>query len=64
MESADATPRAVVYSALLHLGIVAFLALAMLNCTRWEGVADALPFFDPPLDAATADRLKRYAAKK
>ena len=42
MESAEATPRAVVYSALLHLGIVAFLALAMLNCTRWEGVADAL----------------------
>ena len=42
MENADATPRAVAYSALLHLGIVAFLALAMLNCTRWEGVADAL----------------------
>jgi hypothetical protein len=32
--------------------------------TRPKGVADALPFFDPPLDAATADRLKRYAAKK
>lgn len=42
MENADATPRAVVYSALLHLGIVAFLALAMLNCTRWERFADAL----------------------
>lgn len=42
MESADATPRAVLFSALLHLGIVAFLALAMLNCTRWEAVADAL----------------------
>lgn len=42
MESADATPRAVAYSALLHLGIVAFLALAMLNCTRWESVADVL----------------------
>jgi len=42
MESADATPRAVAYSALLHLGIVAFLALAMLNCTRWEAVANAL----------------------
>ncbi|MGH8215995.1 MAG: cell envelope integrity protein TolA, partial [Rhodanobacteraceae bacterium] len=42
MESADATPRAVAYSALLHLGIVAFLALAMLNCTHWEAVADAL----------------------
>lgn len=42
MESAEATPRAVAYSALLHLGIVAFLALAMLNCTRWESVADVL----------------------
>lgn len=42
MESTEATPRAVVYSVLLHLGIVAFLALAMLNCTRWEDVADAL----------------------
>lgn len=42
MENAEATPRAVVYSALLHLGIVAFLALAMLNCTHWESVADAL----------------------
>ncbi|TAN02533.1 MAG: TonB C-terminal domain-containing protein [Rhodanobacteraceae bacterium] len=42
MESTEATPRAVVYSALLHLGIVAFLALAMLNCTHWEAVADTL----------------------
>ncbi len=42
METADVTPRAVVLSALLHLGIVGFLALAMLNCTRWEHVADAL----------------------
>lgn len=42
MESADASPRAVVYSALLHLGIVAFLALAMLNCTRWEQLSDML----------------------
>ncbi len=42
MESAEATPRAVLYSALLHLGIVGFLALAMLNCTHWESLADAL----------------------
>jgi colicin import membrane protein len=42
MESVDTTPRAVAYSALLHLGIVAFLALAMLNCTHWENFADAL----------------------
>ena len=42
MESADVTPRAVAYSALLHLGIVGFLALALLNCTHWERVADFL----------------------
>jgi colicin import membrane protein len=42
MENAEATPRAVAYSALLHLGIVAFLALAMLNCTHWESFADLL----------------------
>lgn len=42
MESADATPRAVVYSALLHLGIIGFLALATLNCTHWEDLADFL----------------------
>lgn len=42
MESADVTPRAVVYSALLHLGIVGFLVLAMLNCTRWERFSDLL----------------------
>lgn len=42
MESADATPRAAVYSALLHLGIVGFLGLAMLNCTRWERLSDTL----------------------
>ncbi|MGH8124831.1 MAG: cell envelope integrity protein TolA [Rhodanobacteraceae bacterium] len=42
MERADATPRAVAYSALLHLGIVAFFGLAMLNCTSWESLADVL----------------------
>lgn len=42
MESADATPRAVLYSALLHLGIVGFLGLALLNCTHWERLADFL----------------------
>ena len=42
MEKTDATPRAVVYSALLHLGIVGFLALAMLNCTHWENLANLL----------------------
>ncbi|MGH8145613.1 MAG: cell envelope integrity protein TolA [Rhodanobacteraceae bacterium] len=38
----DITPRAVVYSALLHLGIVAFLALATLNCARWEDLTNLL----------------------
>lgn len=42
MDHADATPRAVAYSALLHLGIVAFLAMAMLNCARWEDLANLL----------------------
>lgn len=42
MESADATPRAVAYSVLLHLGIVGFLALAMMNCASWEHFADLL----------------------
>ncbi|HET7560992.1 MAG TPA: TonB C-terminal domain-containing protein [Rhodanobacteraceae bacterium] len=42
MESIDVTPRAVVFSALLHLGIVGFLVLAMLNCTRWERLSDML----------------------
>lgn len=40
MEKTDITPRAVGYSALLHLGIVGFLALAMLNCTHWEDLAN------------------------
>ena len=56
MENAEATPRAVVYSALLHLGIVAFLALAMLNCTRWEGIADALHLPDA-LSPVTCNRM-------
>jgi colicin import membrane protein len=42
MERADATPRAIAYSALLHLGIVGFLALAMLHCTHWEDLANML----------------------
>lgn len=42
MQSADITPRAVVYAALLHLGILGFLGLAMLNCTRWESLSNVL----------------------
>lgn len=47
MEANNATPRAVVFSALLHLCIVGFLALAMLNCADWEKVADFLRLPNP-----------------
>lgn len=36
MGEVDTTPRAVVFSALLHVGIVAFLWLATLSCANWE----------------------------
>ena len=42
MENPETTPRAVFFSALLHLGIIAFLALAMLNCADWQSVFDTL----------------------
>lgn len=42
MENAEATPQAAVYSVLLHLGIVGFLALALLNCSQWEDAFSAL----------------------
>src|SRR5690348_16186663 len=47
MEANNATPRAVAFSALLHLCIVGFLALAMLNCADWETVADFLHLPNP-----------------
>ncbi|MGN6313335.1 MAG: cell envelope integrity protein TolA [Rhodanobacteraceae bacterium] len=47
MEASSATPRAVVLSALLHLCIVGFLALAMLNCADWEKVTDFLHLPNP-----------------
>ena len=47
MEASNATSRAVTLSALLHLCIVGFLALAMLNCTDWETVADFLHLPNP-----------------
>ncbi|MCE5231859.1 MAG: cell envelope integrity protein TolA [Mizugakiibacter sp.] len=37
MDEVDTTPRAVVLSALLHVGILAFLWLATLSCASWEG---------------------------
>lgn len=47
MEADSATPRAVVYSALLHLCIVGFLALAMLNCASWQAITDFLHLPNP-----------------
>lgn len=41
------TPLAVVLSAVLHLGIVAFLFLAMLPCTSYEKVLSALGLPNP-----------------
>ena len=42
MDDRKATPRAVVLSALLHLGIVAFLFLAVLPCASYEAFFNAL----------------------
>jgi colicin import membrane protein len=42
MENRNGTPRAVVLAALLHLGIVAFLAIAVIPCSDYEKWADAL----------------------
>lgn len=39
--------RAVILSALLHICIVGFLALAMLNCADWQGIADFLHLPNP-----------------
>ncbi|MBS0432730.1 MAG: cell envelope integrity protein TolA [Proteobacteria bacterium] len=47
MEESSATPRAVLLSALLHICIVGFLALAMLNCASWQGVTDFLHLPNP-----------------
>jgi colicin import membrane protein len=42
MENRNGTPRAVVLAALLHLGIVAFLAIAVIPCTDYEKWAEAV----------------------
>jgi len=42
MENRNGTPRAVVLAALLHIGIVAFLGLAIIPCSDYEKWADAL----------------------
>lgn len=42
MDESKATSRAVVFSAILHLGIVGFLFLAILPCSSYENVFNAL----------------------
>lgn len=58
MEANNATPRAVALSALLHLCIVGFLALAMLNCADWERVTG---FLHLPSPVACAQPLQPLA---
>lgn len=42
MDESKATPKAVVLSAILHIGIVGFLFLAILPCSSYENVFSAL----------------------
>jgi colicin import membrane protein len=42
MENRNGTPRAVVLAALLHIGIVAFLGLAIIPCSDYEKWAEAI----------------------
>ncbi|HEX7326162.1 MAG TPA: cell envelope integrity protein TolA [Rhodanobacteraceae bacterium] len=60
MASAEATPRAITYSVLLHVGVIGFLALAALNCTHWEALADALhvPESLRPVTCVRMERLR------
>ena len=41
MDESKATPKAVVLSAILHIGIVGFLFLAILPCSTYESVLRA-----------------------
>lgn len=42
MDESKRTPRAVFWSALLHLGLAGFLFATTLSCTRWEQLAEAM----------------------
>ncbi|OOG55616.1 cell envelope integrity protein TolA [Rhodanobacter sp. C03] len=42
MDESKGTPKAVVFSAILHIGIVGFLFLAILPCSSYENVFNAL----------------------
>lgn len=46
MDESKRTPRAVIWSAVLHLGLAAFLLLTTISCTTWEHVFAALPLPD------------------
>src|SRR5699024_9877522 len=43
MVESKRTPKAVLWSALLHLGLAAFLLLTTISCTTWEHVFEVLP---------------------
>ncbi len=43
MDQTKRTPRAVLWSALLHLGLAVFLLLTTLSCTSWEHAFEVLP---------------------
>jgi len=60
MRDRNATPTAVVVSAVLHLGIVGFLFLAMLPCASYEGFFQALhlPRWLNPITCSTPLQLQ------
>lgn len=43
MDESKRTPRAILWSALLHLGLAAFLLLTTISCTTWERMFSVLP---------------------
>ena len=55
MDESKATPKAVVLSAILHIGIVGFLFLAVLPCSSYENVFNALhlPAWMNPITCST-----------
>ncbi|HET6587670.1 MAG TPA: cell envelope integrity protein TolA [Oleiagrimonas sp.] len=43
MDESKRTPRAILWSAVLHLGLAAFLLLTTISCTTWEHMFSVLP---------------------
>ncbi len=60
MDESRATPKAVVLSAVLHIGIVGFLFLAVLPCSTYENFFNALhlPAWMNPITCSTPLQLK------